>query len=131
MVAIETREDLSSYRFDIAVPKFKNALTSFAQLFINSIVFTQDMIKSELQEISVCNCANIGKDKWEIFQLFKSTIDCDYQIFNEKGTSFVKVSSIPNIPEPISNNVVKYIQKFYDNYYSSHMMSLCILSNGM
>lgn len=131
VVTIETTEDNSSYRFDIAVTKFKNALTSFAQLFINSVVFTQDMIKSELQDINVCNCANTGKDKWEVFQLFKSTIDCNYQIFNEKGTSFVKESNIPNIPEPITDNIVKYMQKFYDNYYSSHIMSLCILSNGM
>ncbi|EFN70814.1 Insulin-degrading enzyme [Camponotus floridanus] len=128
VVTTETTENLSTYRFDIAVTKFKNALTSFAQLFINSVVFTPDMIKSELQEINVCNCVR-KIDRWGILQLFKSTIDCDYQILNEESNNFEKVSSIPNIPEPISNNIVKYMQKFYDNYYSSHMMSLCILSN--
>lgn len=133
-IAIETTEDHSGYYFDIAVTKFKDALTSFAQLFINSVDFTEDMIKLELQNVKTCNCANTAKDKWEVIQLFKSTINCSYQIFqtmpNERSTNFLSVSNIPNIPTPIMDNIVEYMQKFYNCHYSSHIMTLCILSNG-
>lgn len=128
-IAIETTDDHSNYHFDIAVTEFKNALTSFAELFINS-VFIQDVVKSELKQ-NDCTCENKENDKQEVIQLFKSTIDCNYQILNKKSTSYVNVRSVPKIPEPILNNIGEYMQKFYDDYYSSHIMSLCVLSNGM
>lgn len=129
-IAIETTDDHSTYHFDIAVTEFKNALTSFAQLFINPVVFIHDEIKSELEQID-CTCENKENDKLEVIQLFKSTIDCNYQILDKKGTSYINVRSVPKVPEPILNNIGEYMQKFYNDHYSSHIMSLCVLSNGM
>lgn len=132
VVNARTTENHSNYHFDIAVSEFKNALTLFAEIFINSVVFTKDMIRPELKHLNIDYEMNSGMDKydkWGLTQLFKWTID-RYHPISKFGTTFSNATTSLEI-ETLLSNAEKELQRFYNSHYSSHIMSVCVLSKGM
>lgn len=112
----KTSEDHTNYQFDIPVTKFKDALTRFAEFFIKPFVFTENLIYPELYNL---NHEQL-EDKWKLTGLFKWIIDRNHLI------------SRNGICQPVTyEDIVNNLQKFYDHHYSSHIMSLCVLSKGM
>ncbi|CAL1686426.1 unnamed protein product [Lasius platythorax] len=111
----KTSEDHTNYQFDIPVTKFKDALTRFAEFFIKPFVFTENLIYPELYNL---NHEQLGsEDKWKLTGLFKWIIDRNHSI------------SRNGICQPVTyEDIVNNLQKFYDHHYSSHIMSLCVLS---
>ncbi|XP_029680912.1 insulin-degrading enzyme-like isoform X1 [Formica exsecta] len=129
VVNARTTENHTNYHFDIAVSEFKNALTLFAEIFINSVVFTKDMIRPELKYLNIDYEMNSGTDKydkWGLTQLFKWTID-RYHPISKFGTTFSNATTSLEI-ETLLSNAEKELQRFYNSHYSSHIMSVCVLS---
>ncbi|KAL6425857.1 hypothetical protein ACFW04_009693 [Cataglyphis niger] len=128
VVNAKTTEDNTNYHFDIAVSEFENALTLFAQIFMRPI-FDVTLIYPELKYLNVDYEMNNGTDKydkWMLNQLFKWTIDRHHPI-SKYGTTFFDASTSSNTLDTLINNIVQKLNNFYYAYYSSHIMSLCVL----
>ncbi|XP_050459635.1 insulin-degrading enzyme-like isoform X2 [Cataglyphis hispanica] len=134
VVNAKMTEDNTNYHFDIAVSEFKHALTLFAKFFRSSTnneqVISEQAIREELKYLNVDYEMNNGTykyDKWMLYQLFKWTIDRHHPI-SKYGTTFFDESTSSSTLNRLTTNIVEKIQNFYNIHYSSHLMSLCVLS---
>ncbi|XP_076245093.1 insulin degrading metalloproteinase isoform X2 [Calliopsis andreniformis] len=118
-----THVDHTTYFFDVHPEKLEGALDRFAQFFIAPL-FTEALTELELNAIHLEHEKNTVIDTWRLDQLEKSSADPKHP-FSKFGTGNRETLEI--IPKQKGINVREELIKFYETFYSSNLMSLCVL----
>lgn len=118
-----TQAEHTNYYFDIAPEELHGALDRFAQFFLSPL-FTDSATEREVNAVNSENDKNIQNDNWRLLQLDKSTSrpDHDYCRF---GTG--NKETLDTIPKKNGLNTRDELLNFHNKYYSSNIMSFCIL----
>lgn len=114
-----TTKDATNYYFEVSNKAFDIALDKFAQFFISPL-FKLDTVQRELKAVDSEHNKNKLNDQWRIMQLRRSESKKD-SVFNGFSTGSIETLDKPNVREALI--------KFHTQYYSSQIMTLCVLSN--
>lgn len=96
---------------------------SFAQFFI-APTFSPSSVNREILAVDSENQKNLQVDPWRMNQLDKSTCQPDHP-YSKFGTGNLK--TLQTEPEKLGLNVRDELLKFHTKYYSSNLMTLCLL----
>merc|ERR1719468_200162 len=118
-----TSNENTNYHLEIATGKFKEALDIFAQFFI-SPTFAEGSVNREILAVDSENQKNLQVDPWRMNQLDKSTCREDHA-FSKFGTG--NLDTLQTQPEKLGLNVREELIRFHTKYYSSNLMTLCLL----
>ena len=111
--------DKTVYYFKIKNEALEGALDRFAQFFI-SPRFNKDSVDREINAINSENNKNINNDLWRLNRFFKSQLNSQSP-FSQFTTG--------NKETLAYNDIRERLIKWYNKYYSSDIMTLCIYSN--
>ena len=114
-----TKSDKTVYYFNVNNEAFEGALDRFAQFFICSL-FSEGSVEREVNAIDSEFSKNKNIDAWRLNQLFKSQLN-PQSPFNQFSTGSKQTLSLPDIRQRLL--------KMYNKFYSSEIMTLCIISN--
>ena len=114
-----TTLDKTCFYYDVSNEFFNESLHIFSQYFISPL-FDKNYIEKEMNAVDSENQKNISNDIWRLSQLRKSESNPESG-FNKFSTGNLKTLNIPNIREKLL--------EFYNQYYTSEIMDLCIYSN--
>ncbi|XP_071653509.1 insulin-degrading enzyme-like [Temnothorax longispinosus] len=123
----ETRSNCTSYYFNIHPDNLDEGLDKFAQFFIAPL-FDETLIEKEINAIDLEYKEKLEKDEFRFMGLEKLSIKPDHP-YSKFGMG--NKETLDATPKKLGINVRTELKKFYDNYYSAHIMSLCILGKGM
>ncbi|XP_015174662.1 PREDICTED: insulin-degrading enzyme isoform X1 [Polistes dominula] len=115
--------DHTIYYFSVTPDKLKDALDRFAQFFTNPL-FTESMTELEINAIHSEHEKNVNNDVWRIRQVEKSSAIPNHP-YSKFGTG--NKETLDTIPKKKGINVRERLLEFHNKYYSSNIMSLCIL----
>lgn len=118
-----TSNENTNYHFEIATSQFKEALDIFAQFFI-APTFSPGSVDREILAVDSENQKNLQVDPWRINQLDKSTSREDHP-YSKFGTG--NLNTLKTKPEELGLNVREELIRFHKKYYSSNLMTLCLL----
>ena len=111
--------DSTNYYFEVNNENFLPALDRFAQFF-TSPLFNESSVEREVQAVDSENKKNLQSDMWRTMQLIRSEANHN-SIFNRFATGNLETLKKPLIRETLID--------FHKKYYSSHLMSLVLISN--
>jgi len=114
-----TSYDKTTYYFDILSDKFLECLNIFSSFFIEPL-FSSSSINREINAVNSEHNKNLNNDIRRIFRLFGEIINTDHTL-KKFGTGNTETLNINNIRHKLIN--------FYNNNYSSNIMTLVVLSN--
>ena len=114
-----TSDDITSYYFEVSNEAFDKALDKFAQFFVKPL-FKIDAVQRELKAVDSEHKKNLLNDEWRFYQLTLSEAKSD-SVFNSFSTG--------NVETLDKTGVRDALLQLYNKYYSSEIMTLCILSN--
>ena len=114
-----TSDDITSYYFEVSNEAFDKALDKFAQFFVKPL-FKIDAVQRELKAVDSEHKKNLLNDEWRFYQLTLSEAKSD-SVFNSFSTGNVETLNKPGVRDALL--------QLYNKYYSSEIMTLCILSN--
>jgi len=111
--------DSTNYYFEVNNENFFPALDRFAQFF-TSPLFNESSVEREVQAVDSENKKNLQSDLWRTMQLIRSEANSN-SIFNRFSTGNLETLNKPLIRDNLID--------FHKKYYSSHLMSLVLISN--
>lgn len=111
--------DSTNYYFEVNNENFIPALDRFAQFF-TSPLFNVSAVEREVQAVDSENKKNLQSDMWRTMQLIRSEANSD-SIFNRFATGNLQTLNKPKVRDALLD--------FHSKYYSSHVMSLVLISN--
>lgn len=111
--------DSTNYYFEVNNENFLPALDRFAQFFTCPL-FNESSVEREVQAVDSENKKNLQSDLWRTMQLIRSEANQN-SIFNRFATGNLETLNKPLIRETLID--------FHKKYYSSHLMSLVLVSN--
>ncbi|EAR82571.1 insulysin, insulin-degrading enzyme (macronuclear) [Tetrahymena thermophila SB210] len=114
-----TALDQTNYFFHCSNAGFKEALDRFAWFFIEPL-FTKELTSREMNAVNSENQKNLQQDLWREYQLNRSTSK-EGNPFNKFGTGNLETLNFESTREDLI--------KFYNQYYSSNLTKVVILSN--
>jgi insulysin len=114
-----TVSDHTTYYFSIDTNNFEECLDIFCHFFIDPLM-SEKYVKRELHAVNSEHEKNLLNDSWRINQVFYSETKENHK-FNHFGTGNNKTLNIPKIHEQVV--------KFYDDNYSSDIMTVVMSSN--
>lgn len=114
-----TDDDLTNYYFDVSNEDFEKALDIFAQFFIEPLL-KNDSIDREVKAVNSEYELNKQSDIWRFYRIIEANSD--------ENSCFCKFST-GNLETLQKSEIRDELIKFYNKYYSSHMMSLILISN--
>ncbi|GLH05411.1 SFRICE_018075 [Gryllus bimaculatus] len=118
-----TFSDHTNYFFDVLPEHLSGALDRFSQFFIAPL-FSESATDREVNAVNSEHEKNIPNDSWRLDQLEKSTSKPNHD-YNKFGTG--NKMTLETIPKEKGINVREELLKFHDKWYSSNIMSLCII----
>lgn len=118
-----TFSDHTNYFFDVLPEHLQGALDRFSQFFMAPL-FTESATDREVNAVNSEHEKNIPNDSWRLDQLEKSTSKPNHD-YNKFGTG--NKATLDTIPKEKGINVREELLKFHDKWYSSNIMSLCVL----
>ncbi|CAF0874976.1 unnamed protein product [Brachionus calyciflorus] len=119
-----TAGENTNYHFEIATDHFKEALDIFAQFFISPL-FDNGSTDREINAVDSENQKNLQSDAWRLDQLEKATSRPDHP-YSKFGTG--NLNTLKTEPEKLGLPPVREeLLKYHNNYYSSNLMTLCLL----
>ena len=113
-----TAEDHTNYHFEVYHDAFEGALDRFSQFFISPL-FKQEYTEREMNAVHSEYQKNLEQDYWRMRQVKRNLYNSNHP------ANHFEIGTI----ETLSNVNRKVLLDFYNNYYSSNMMNLSILSN--
>eukprot|EP00457_Paulinella_chromatophora_P000869 gb/GEZN01000870.1/.p1 GENE.gb/GEZN01000870.1/~~gb/GEZN01000870.1/.p1 ORF type:complete len:1160 (-),score=151.63 gb/GEZN01000870.1/:87-3125(-) len=113
----------TNFHFDVVPGQLEGALERFAQFFISPL-FTPSATDRELRAVDSENVKNLQSDPWRRFQLRKSSANPAHP-FSKFGSG--NMSTLSTSPGDQNAVVREALLKYYQQYYSSSVMSLCVL----
>ena len=114
-----TSTDVTNYFFEVSNDAFEEALDRFSQSFVKPL-FKSDAVQREMNAVNSEHLKNNENDNWRFNQLILSEAK-ENSVFNHFATGSLETLNKPNIREALL--------EFYNKYYSSDRMALCVLSN--
>ena len=111
--------DCTNYYFEVNNENFLPALDRFSQFFVHPL-FEPSAVEREVEAVDSENKKNLQSDLWRKMQLIRSEANKE-SIFNRFATGNLETLKKDGLRE----NLVE----FHDKYYSSHLMSLVVVSN--
>lgn len=111
--------DATNYYFEVNNENFLPALDRFSQFF-TSPLFNESSVEREVQAVDSENKKNLQSDLWRTMQLIRSEANHN-SIFNRFATGNLETLNKPLIRETLID--------FHKKYYSSHLMSLVLISS--
>ncbi|VDO93362.1 unnamed protein product [Soboliphyme baturini] len=118
-----TSTDHTNYFFDVAPESLPGAIDRFAQFF-RSPLFTASATEREVNAVDSENRKNLQSDAWRLTQLERSFARADHD-FSKFGTG--NRTTLLDEPQQRGISPRDELLKFHHSYYSSNMMSLCVL----
>lgn len=118
-----TSGEHTNFYFDVTPDHLSGALDRFAQFFLCPL-FTPSATEREINAVNSENDKNLQSDPWRLHQLDKSLAKPDHD-FIKFGTG--NKDSLDTIPKSRGQDVREELLKFHSKFYSSNIMSLCIL----
>ncbi|XP_059153920.1 insulin-degrading enzyme-like isoform X2 [Physella acuta] len=113
----------TNYYFDVSPDYLPGALDRFSQFFCCPL-FTPSATGREVNAVDSENSRNLQSDPWRLFQLDKSLARPDHD-FSKFGTG--NKDTLETIPKSKGIDTRDELLKFHSQYYSSNIMSLCVL----
>lgn len=110
------------YYFDVQPDHFERALDIFASFFVCPL-FNESSTFREVNAVDSENSKNLQSDVWRCFQLLKSFAkeDHPFSLFSTGNLATLKQSTEEN-----GLNLRDLLLEFYDKYYSSNLMKVCV-----
>jgi insulysin len=114
-----TDMDSTNYHFEISNEMFIQALDKFAQFFIKPSL-NKSAIEREMKAVESENKKNSRSDSDRFYELLRQE--------SNASSPFCRfmIGNLQTLKKP---KVRKALFKFYESYYSSHLMNLVVLSN--
>ena len=113
-----TAEDHTNYHFEVYHDAFEGALDRFSQFFISPL-FKQEYTEREMNAVNSEYQKNLEQDYWRMRQVKRNLYNPNHPANHfEIGT----LETLTSVNREVLLN-------FHEEYYSSNMMSLSILSN--
>lgn len=114
-----TSTDTTSYYFTISDKFLIEGLEIFSELFIEPLL-KKDCIDREINAVNSEHMKNLNQNEWRIRSLIKSLSDKNKPLskFSTGNTKTLKIDNIRN-----------ELIEFYNKYYSSNIMNLCVYGN--
>lgn len=113
-----TAGDHTNYYFSVQSNNLDKSLDIFSQFFISPL-FTESMIKKEINSVDSEHSKNLMDDDWRLFELSK-------KLYNNTP---LKNFGTGNIHTLDKDNIRDLVISFYNKYYLANNMKLTILSN--
>lgn len=111
--------DSTNYFFEVNNENFSPALDRFSQFF-TSPLFNESAVSREVQAVDSEHKKNIQSDMWRFVQLMRSEAN-EKSLFNRFATGNLETLNKPLVRDALLD--------FHRKYYSSHLMSLVLVSN--
>ncbi|XP_032806215.1 insulin-degrading enzyme [Petromyzon marinus] len=118
-----TSGEHTNFYFDVSHEHLGGALDRFSQFFLCPL-FDASCKDREVNAVDSENEKNLMNDSWRLFQLEKSTGNPTHP-FSKFGTG--NKNTLSTRPSELGLDVRDELLKFHSNYYSSNLMSLCVL----
>lgn len=115
-----TQHNCTCYYYGITSDYLNESLDMFGNFFISPL-FNKDSIDREKEAVNAEHIKNIKNDSWRYFEILKHTANQNNP-FTNFGTGCNQTLNIDNICD--------YVKEFYNKYYSSDLMTLCIITNN-
>lgn len=140
----KTSDTNTNFYFDVAPDQLEASLDRFAQFFIAPLILESSSTR-ELEAVNSEYFKNVDNDDWRLHQISKtiSDPDHDYSKFNI-GNIFCcdifyllfkhflgNLETLRDVPSSQGINTREALLKFHDQWYSSNLMSLCVLGKGL
>lgn len=117
-----TSNESTQYHFDVAWDALPEALDRFAQFFISPLI-SQDGVEREVKAVDSEHGKNLNSDSWKRLQLWRSTANKQHP-FSKFSTG--NIDTLLKEPEMRGISVHERVRQFYDEHYSSSLMTLAI-----
>ncbi|CCH58595.1 hypothetical protein TBLA_0A08050 [Henningerozyma blattae CBS 6284] len=113
----------TNYHFEINHANLFEALRRFS-CFFKTPLFNNDSTIKEIHAIDSENKKNLQNDYWRLYQLGKSLSNHEHPY--HKFSTGSKLTLLENT-ETLNLNIREELIKFYNKWYSSNIMNLCII----
>lgn len=114
-----TAYDHTCYFYTIQHKSIYESLDIFSQFFVSPLL-KKDSVDREINAVNSEYLKDINEDNWRTMEVLKQTCFKDHS-FSRFGSGNKDTLNIPNIH--------LLTRKFFDNFYSSDLMTLMILTN--
>ncbi|XP_069812626.1 insulin-degrading enzyme isoform X2 [Dendropsophus ebraccatus] len=118
-----TSGEHTNYYFDVSHEHLEGALDRFSQFFLGPL-FDESCKDREVNAVDSEHEKNLMNDAWRLFQLEKATGDPGHP-FHKFGTG--NKLTLETRPTQEGLDVRQELLKFHSTYYSSNLMSICVL----
>ena len=117
-----TSQENTVYYFDVQSDHLEKALDIFASFFICPL-FAESSTTREINAVDSENSKNLQVDGWRSYQLMKSLAKADHP-FAKFSTGNLK--TLFDGPQAMGLNTRDLLLDFYDKFYSSNIMKVCV-----
>jgi len=107
------------YYFNVFNEGLNQMIDIFSRFFIDPL-FKEETVKKEMNAVNEEHLKNINNDDWK-FEYFKYFLTDKTSFLNKFSTGSLETLNKPEIR--------KYLLDFYNNYYTSDNISICIASS--
>ncbi|ORY46352.1 insulin-degrading enzyme [Rhizoclosmatium globosum] len=118
-----TAGENTNYYFEVSSNCLEGALDRFSQFFTCPL-FDESCTDRELNAVHSEHTKNLQEDDWRIQQL-EQDLSKEGHVYRKFGTG--NLDTLKNIPESKGLKTREMCIEFYQTYYSSNIMKLCIL----
>ena len=122
-----TASDHTNYFFDVIPEHLSAALDRFAQFFLKPL-FTESATDREVNAVDSEHVKNVANDAWRLSQLERSTSNPSHP-YSKFGTG--NLQTLDTNPKAKGIHVRDDLLKFHNKWYSSNLMSLAVLGQGI
>nr|DBA15111.1 TPA: hypothetical protein GDO54_004366 [Pyxicephalus adspersus] len=122
-----TSGEHTNYYFDVSHEHLEGALDRFSQFF-QAPLFDENCKDREVNAVDSEHEKNLMNDAWRLAQLEKITGNPKHP-FSKFGTG--NKLTLETRPTQDGMDVREELLKFHSTYYSSNLMSICVLGRGM
>ena len=117
----------TNYFFQINRNNFEPALDRFLHFF-TSPLFTESLMEKEINAVHQEHEKNLKSDAWRLYQFDKFTSNQNHP-YSKFGTG--NKDTLEKIPNEKNISVRDELVKFHSTYYSSNIMTLAVIGNGI
>jgi len=115
----------TNFYFQVSSGAFEETLKIFSHFFIDPI-FTEDLMKEEVASVDSEYHRNLNVDAWRL-RLLMELIGNPKSSFSKFSTG--NTETLVTKPQENGVDIVKTLQRFFDEHYSANAMSLAISDN--
>lgn len=114
-----TTHSSTFYHYTILNEQLVQSIDMFGQFFVSPLL-KKDSIEREINAVNSEHIKNINSDEWRISDIIKKCCNEKHPL-KKFGTGSNKTLNI--------NNIGQYVRDFYEQYYSSDIMTLFIITD--